>query len=279
MATYEQTVAIHDQIESMYETIHAARAYIRGHRRIAKSIPVPSGAPTLLEHDRVFCALAIRAATTKRAVFTLCDGGDGDSAMVLARTVMETAVLMAWMMGGDGLVRLETYALFGAALHQRLFEVIEKYYHDKPELMRLARDKSDPYTRAIAQQVFGGREDTWAYFPNPEKPGKLRRVTVKEMFDELQPGGDGFAYVVPYARGSQFVHSGPLSVTSTVKHALTLETFMVAAVPSTAYCEEALSISNVGMLLALSALSNYTGIDLTEPIVQARDAMLAVAHD
>jgi hypothetical protein len=276
MATYEQTAEIHHQIEALYHIVGAGRAFIRGHRRIGKSIPIPTGAPNLLEHDRVFCALSARAATTKRAVFTVCEAGDGDSAMILARTVMEAGVLMAWMMGGDGLVRLETYALFGAALHQRLLNVIETYYRDRPELMRLARDKSDPYTHAIAQQVFGGKEDTWAYFPHPDKPGKLRKITVKEMFEELQPGGDGFAYAVPYARGSQFVHSGPLSVTSAVKHVLRLDTFAVAPVPSTEYREEALSISHVGMLLVLSALSGYTGIDLTDGITRVRAAMLAV---
>lgn len=279
MATYESSATIHQRIQGLYPSVEQANALFRQHQRIGHSIPVPTGGPKLLQHDPVFCSLAIRAATTKAAVSTLCEAGDGDSAMILARAVLENGVLMRWLLGGEGRVRLETYALFGAVLHERLVQIVKTFYNNKSELLNMARDRSDPYARAIAQLVFGGKNDTWAYFPHPTKPGKLSRVTIKQMFTELQEdGGGAFAYEVPYANGSQFVHSGPLSIRSLVPYVLSLDRFTLRPVPRDDRREEAMSISNVGMLVALDALNDYIGLDLAEPIQEIAQAMVAASE-
>src|SRR5205809_32560 len=105
MATYESSEAIHWRIQGLYPSVEQAKALFRQHQRISHSIPVPTGGPKLLQHDPVFCSLAIRAATTKAAVRTLCEAGDGDSAMILARAVLENGVLMRWLLRGEGRVR------------------------------------------------------------------------------------------------------------------------------------------------------------------------------
>jgi hypothetical protein len=170
-------VAVHEAIEALYPEVEKHAAYFRDWVTVSPMIPRLQGLPSATDNDHVFCALAIRAATTKRALFRLATDGDGDTAMVLARVILENAVLMAWMLKGQGRVRLETYILFGAVLSERLVEIVEKYYADNAALLAMARNKTDPYARAIASDVFGGRDDTWAYFPNPDKPGRLKRVT------------------------------------------------------------------------------------------------------
>jgi len=67
-------------------------------------------------------------------------------------------------------------------------------------MLEIARDKSDPYHVAIAETVFDGTDNTWAYFPS-NKPGRLRKIPIAEMFkgagDEVG-AGSSFAYDGPY---------------------------------------------------------------------------------
>jgi hypothetical protein len=66
------------------------------------------------------CALAIKAATTKRAVFTVCELGDGDNAMALTRVLLENACLLEWLIRGRGRQRLEAYVMFTSVQHERV---------------------------------------------------------------------------------------------------------------------------------------------------------------
>jgi hypothetical protein len=84
--------------------------------------------PRVVETDRVFCALAVRAATTQRAVVTLAEAGDGDNAMALSRVLTENACLMQWLLGGPGRGRLETYIVFLSVLHTRTVDLPDKYF-------------------------------------------------------------------------------------------------------------------------------------------------------
>jgi hypothetical protein len=187
MIEYETALDFHRQIESLYPEVERHHAWFRGLQLVGRNVPVPVGVSSGADTDRVFCALAIKAATTKRSVLTLCEAGDGDNASALARVVLENGFLMLWLLGGPGRDRLETYVLFMSVVHEQTISFLEKYAHD-PATVSLVKSKSDPYHRAIARSVFGGHDNTWAYFPIPDKPGKLRRVTIFEMFNEVAQG-------------------------------------------------------------------------------------------
>jgi hypothetical protein len=109
MTTYDAAVEFHRRIEGLYPQVERHGAWFRPMQLVGRNVPLPTGTRRKVDCDRVFCALAIKAATTKRAVFTPCEAGDRDSASTLARVVSENGVLMRWLLGGTGRDRLETY--------------------------------------------------------------------------------------------------------------------------------------------------------------------------
>ena len=271
---YERAVQVHHDIEALYPEIERHRAWFRGRQLVGRNVPQPVGCRSVVDLDRVFCALAIKAATTKRAVLTLCEDGDGDSAYTLSRVVLENGVLMKWLLGGDGRDRLETYVLFSSVLHERTISLIVEHFTHHPELVEEVVSHSDPYHVAIARTVFGGHENTWAYFPS-EKSGKLRHVQIAEMFQE---SSGGFAYAGPYAMASQFIHSGPQSLEGIVSHLLETRFFQLRVASSPRMAALALSDSNVAMLLALDALNDYIGLDLGGRVKEIADSWVDYAR-
>jgi hypothetical protein len=237
-------------------------------------VPLPTGKVPLVDLDRVYCALAIKAATTKRAVLSLCESGDGDSAYTLSRVILENGVLMSWMLDGEGRDRLETYVLFMSVLHEKTISLVTEHYQDRPEILEMATDKSDPYHVAIAETVFGDNENTWAYFPSG-RSGKFRQIRISEIFKDAV---GQFAYDGPYTMASQFVHSGPESLYGILRHLGSRQFFELSPRPSTERSAMALSDSNLAMLVALDALSTYMGLGLSERIKSMVDAWHAYAR-
>jgi hypothetical protein len=265
LTEYETAVQFHHRIEDLYPEVERHHAWFRGFHLVGRNVPVPTDVRSGVDTDRVYCALAVKAATTKRSIFTLCEAGDGDNASALARVLMENAYLMRWMLGGIGRDRLETYVLFMSVLHERTIRVVDKHFGHHPDFVRLVMSKSDPYHKAVARSVFGNHQNTWAYFPVPNKPGKLRQVKIVDIFKDVSEGDD-FAYEGPYASGSQFIHSGPESLFETLKQLMRSPVFQLSPMPLKTHRGTAIASSNASMLTALKALDEFIGLNLSERI-------------
>jgi hypothetical protein len=275
----DRGLQIHEWIESLYPKVERRGIRFRGLVEVSRSIPPPGdGGVAATDNDRTVCALAIKAATTKRTIAGLCKDGSGDDAMCLARVIIENAVLMGWMLNEPERTRLQTYILFSGVLRERLVEIVAKFYGDNPDLVESVRQTADPYRQAIAREVFGGKHDTWAYFPSLTRPRKLQRVGIKDMFLEVTGERDSFAYELPYVRGSQFVHSGPLSIFEIARTLKNRDVFCLEPIPSPEPASEALAISNVGMLLALAALDDYAALGLDAQITEIMQAFKEHAY-
>ena len=179
--TYRRALELAEQIETLYAEVEEHRAWFRSMEKVGPNVPLPAGRHSFVNVDRVFCALAIKAATTHRAVRILCEAGDGDSAASLSRVVLENGVLMRWLLEGPGHDRLQTYVLFLSVLHEKTIAVVEKYFNNHPELVDAAKAHSDEYHRAVARAVFGGNDNTWAYFPSSKGNGKLVQIRIAQM--------------------------------------------------------------------------------------------------
>lgn len=274
MSDYDFALTLHHRIVGMYREVADADLRFRRPEKVSPRFPVPPGFNSKVEADRVFCALAIKGATTKQSILTLCEEGDGDNALVLSRVLIELGVLMNWLLGGAGRDRLHTDMLFSSVIHERIIEIVNMFFEDRPAFLAAARSKSDPYHRAIARSVFGGNTNSWAYFPVDGKPGKLKQVKIVEMFRET----DGeFAYAMPYARGSQVVHSGPESILRTFRGLLGQQCFCLAPANDSTLCGEAMSLGNFGMLHVLGALDEYIGLDWSERLKAVADDWYAYA--
>jgi hypothetical protein len=284
--TYLKARELHREIESLYPEVERHRAWFRNMSFVGKNVPLPTGTIPIVDLDRVYCALAIKAATTKRAVLSLCESGDGDSAYTLSRVILENGVLMRWMLDGPGRDRLETYVLFMSVLHEKTIALVNEHFKDRPEMLEIAKDKSDPYHVAIAEAVFDGNDNTWAYFPSG-RPGRLRKIPIAEMFKgagDQGPAADQggatrtFGYDGPYSMASQFIHSGPESLYGILRNLTPRHFFALSPQPCRERCGMALSDSNIAMLIALDALSDYMGLGLERRITKMKDAWHAFAR-
>jgi hypothetical protein len=91
-AGYGRSLEVHYRIEALDRRIEQRGAYFRGMTPADSRLPFPPRKTPGLRLDPMVCALAIKAATTKRAVFTLCEVGDGDNVMALTLTGLSHVV-------------------------------------------------------------------------------------------------------------------------------------------------------------------------------------------
>lgn len=87
-----------------------------------------------------------------------------------------------------------------------------------------------------------------------------------------------FAYEAYYFDGSQYVHSGPDSVTRIGVAISRRRHFAVEPMPQSTHVVEALSVSNGAVLMALDALNDYVGLGLEPRILEIRDRWLEFAR-
>jgi hypothetical protein len=90
---YQRSLELHHEIESLYPRVEQYKAYFRGLTRVDSTLPHPPGITGGTRVDPLVCALAIKASTTKRAIVAVCELGDGDNALALARVLLENACL------------------------------------------------------------------------------------------------------------------------------------------------------------------------------------------
>lgn len=266
---YERSMEIHRRIEALYSRVEEQVAYFRGMMRADPALSIPPATSPGVVCDPIVCALAVKAATTKRAIALLCQHGDGDNALALTRVLMENACLLEWLLRGEGRRRLETYVMFTSVLHEQAVATIAQFRERFRSAGADPSVDSDPYHRAVSECLFSGTKDdraTWAF--SPEK-GVLRRVSVKQIFTEVT-GDSSFEYEMLYSMGSDIVHSGPFSLTRTLQHGLKRRTFMLQALPVEDGRTIALAVSNAAMLLVLASFDEYVGLGLAEELETLR---------
>lgn len=215
--------------------------------------------------DPIVCALAIKAATTKRPVVALCELGDGDNAFALMRVLLENARLLEWLIRGEGHRRLETYVIFTSVVHQRIVALAERF---RDRFIAAGVDslpKSDSYHQAVAEHVFGNTKDDRPTLELISYKGTLKRVSVKDMFDAIKDTQHSFSfeYQMMYGSlGSDIIHSGPFSLTRTLTTLLDRSMFVLRPTPLPDLCTLALAMSNAAMFLVLDSLNEYVGLGL-----------------
>lgn len=277
-AKYDRSLDLHRRIEALYPRVAEQRVYLRGLMRPDPAIPRVPGKSGGVMIDPIVCALAIKAATTKRAVVTLCEQGDGDNALVLTRVLLENACLLEWLIRGPRPRRLEAYAMFMSVVHEHIVALVERF---RDRFVAAGADSqltSDPYHRAVAEHVFGNPNNdrpTWKFGESESGERRKRKrkakgiqVTVKEMFEEIAEGGrDSFEHEVLYGSlGSDMVHSGPFSLAHGVATLLKESTCFLGPLPRADTRIIALAISNTAMLLVLDSLNEYSGLGLENDI-------------
>jgi hypothetical protein len=232
-----------------------------------------------VEADRIFCALALRAVATKDSIFTLCEAGHGEAAVALTRVLLENASLMAWQRLGPGRERLETYVLFSSVLRKQTIENRERFYQEFGWSSDEAKAAAapDPYHEAIAESVFRGHEDTWAYFPDPDNPRKLKRVGMRQMLEDLTEKERPFEYEVMYRMGNDQIHTSPFGVAYLLSHVKANKVFFLDVLHARDSRLVALEVSNVLMLVVLQTMDQYAGLGLEANIEDIHVATKALS--
>lgn len=276
---YQRSLELHRQIEALYSRVEQHRAFFRVVMPVDRRIPQPPGRVAASRLDPVVCALAIKAATTKSAVVTLCAVGDGQNALALTRVLLENACLLEWLNRGEGRQRLEAYVMFLSVQHERIARTVQRHEARFSAAGAPAAVRSDPYHHAVWTHVFQdnkknktvptrSQRPTWELDP---KPGQLHDIAVRDLFVEIADGKQSFEHDVLYgALGSEVVHSGPFSLLSIQSAIGRRDTFVLRPVPVDDECTVALAVSNTAMLLVLDTLTEYMGLDLSSELVQLK---------
>jgi len=263
-AGYQRSLEVHRQIEALYPRVEQEHAYFRALMPVDRAFPQPPGTTGGVSFDPLVCALAIKAATTKRAILAVCELGDGDNALALTRVLLENACMLEWLIRGEGRRRLEAYAMFTSVQHERVVGTVERHKDRFIAAGASAELKADPYHRAIWKHVFGDKKShrpTWE-FDRTTRKGEP--VSVHDVFKEIAEGKPSFEHDVLYGSlGSDIVHSGPFSLSRILASMANRQTFVLRPTPVADMCTIALASSNTAMLLVLDSLTQYLGLDLS----------------
>jgi hypothetical protein len=230
---YQRSLEVHREIEALYSRIEAHSAFFRGMVQTDPTIPHPPGMVRGVQLARIACAIAIKAATTKRAVLALCELVDGDNALALARVLLENACLFEWLIRGDGRRRFEAYAMFTSVAHERIVEIFGRH---RNRFLGAGAEAitSDADHRAVWNYTFrdGAGKPTKSHRPTWEfdrTNGKGKPIPTADTFREIE---GTFEYDVLYGElGSDIVHTGPFSLARTLQALGNRQTFILQPKP------------------------------------------------
>ena len=255
---------VHHQIVALYRKVAECNVWFRRPHRLSSQIPAPISGAREVDTDQAFCALAIKAASTKDSIYLLCEAGHGESALALSRVLFENAVLMAWQRLGPGRQRLETYILFASAQHEHWADTV---LHLDPQ----STPRSDPYHAAVTEAVFQGYDDTWAYFPNPQRPDKLQKVGMRTMLRDLPGNERPFEYQGLYRLGCDHVHTSPYSLGYLLAPVAARRMFFLEPLHASDSRVAALAVSNSSMLIVLDVMDEYVGLGIAADVKKLVD--------
>lgn len=276
-ARYLRAVEIHHRVVDLYRAVQRNANRFRARDR-ATLVPEGIGAfdsYPAIDRDRVVCALALKAATTKDAIFQLCELDLGDDAYCLSRVLLENAISLAWMLHDDRPRRIDTYTMFFAAVRERWRELGRLYYPDNAEIQAAVND-ADHFDRAVSEEVFDGKyHRTWARFDGKE-------VSLAQMMASLVSEGtisDGakpFAYAGAYFDGSAWIHSNAWSLAAFTERIQRTDRYLLEPVRATRQRTTALNVSNISMVLLLRALDDFLNLGIDE---QLKDLIKSLSDD
>jgi hypothetical protein len=258
---------IDDELKKLYSEVENYGAFFRKMDRPSRRIAFETGSSTfsVVDRDKAVLALSCKAIRTKAAIRTLAVAGMGDDAMALARVVLENCVILAWMLAEPhGVSRLDTYCLANAAIRTRVEGVIETHYDDNPDLRASVKSVVDGLDRAIADELFNDFYTTWAWFPDEPKSQQPKKISLRQMFLELsntEPDGikKSFAYDMVYFQASEFIHSGPSSLTR-IGRGLSGRTFALTDNADDYLSSTAMLVGNLATYLVVRLLFGYIGM-------------------
>lgn len=268
-AAYRRSLEVHRSLEALYPRVEQHAAFFRALMPADPTLPRPPGKTPGVRLDPVVCALAIKAATTKRAVLALCELRDGANALALTRVLLENACLLEWLIRGEGRRRLESYAMFLSVLHERVAITVARHEPRFRVAGAVAEVGSNPYHRSVWAHVFQDEKGrpttidrpTWEF---DRAKGKGQPVFVRGLFREITDTNNSYEYDVLYgALGSDIVHSGPFGLLSIQRLMGKRDTFVLKPMPDPELCTIALATSNTAMFLVLDTLTQYLGLDLS----------------
>jgi hypothetical protein len=256
---YATAASIYKEVQQICVDVSKVRAFRRRPSRASRILWPSTGKAPAVDPDGIICALVAKAATTHTAIKHLTDAGLAPDALALLRVLVENAVLVAWLLN-DSVFRLDLYCL-SMRLHIRHSKELTETFYPDEDVATVARELHKE--GAAIAEVFGDTQYRWARVIDPET-GRLKQVKFDDMCKEVAP--DGFMSDVVVFRLGQFVHSEiPSLVSFYNRHALD-RIFFVAAEPDDAHAGEALTMANLMMYHALSALNQYAALELDDKI-------------
>jgi len=175
--------------------------------RISNHLPPGIGITKGVQRDYAVCALANKGCNTHAGIRLLTDAGDGDSAMVLTRVLLETAVVFRWIML-DLPFRLDLYCLSTVLFKRRWTQLVQQHFSNQPDILAKAQLTSEE--AAVADAAFGNTAYRWARERQPN--GKFSDYSIDAMLKDIEkaeanPSNAGFMYDVTYFMHSAHAHS------------------------------------------------------------------------
>src|SRR3954454_23866682 len=161
---YTQAVEDYDALREIIPKFRSSHAWLRGADDLSDRIRalVPPGIPNTkgVLRDYVVCALANKGCNTHASVRMLTDAGNGDDAMVLARVLLETAVVFRWMMI-DPVYRLDLYGLSSKLFERHWAHLAVEHFSDQPDVVANAKAALTVDESALVQAAFGNVHYRW----------------------------------------------------------------------------------------------------------------------
>lgn len=210
---YSQAVADFDALRQILQKFRKERAWLRGpdhfsnriRQFIAPGVQITKG----VVRDRAVCALANKGCNTHASVRTLTDAGNGDDAMVLARVLLETAVIFRWIMI-DQPYRLDLYCLSSGLFRRRWTQLAVQHFSHEPGVVADANAAFTAEDSAVVQAAFGNALYRWAR--ERQSDGKFLDYSVGDMVKDIEKAEatsatKDFMYDVSYFMHSAHAHA------------------------------------------------------------------------
>jgi len=268
-ANYAQAIEDHKALRRILPKFRNARAWLRDSDyfsdRITRFLPPGTAITKGVLRDNAVCALANKGCNSHAAVRALADAGNGDDAMVLARVVLETAVVFRWMMI-DQPYRLDLYCLSSQLFKRRWTQIALQYFSHEPDIVAKASAALTTEEAAVVDAAFGNVRYTWARERQPD--GKFAEYSFDGMLKDIQTAegsavSNDFMYDVSY-----FMHSAHAHATADgLRHFTTLATeryFSCEFGFNSGNCTTALQGANTYLCWLLGHVSSYLGLDEIE---------------
>ncbi len=210
---YAQAVEDFDAFRQILPKFRNERVWLRDadyvSPRIMKFVAPGTRLARGVVRDNAVCALANKGCNTHASVRTLTDAGNGDDAMVLARVLLETAVIFRWMMI-DQPYRLDLYCLSSALFTRRWTQLVVQHFSHESRVVADANAALTAEDSTVVQAAFGNAHYKWAR--ERQSDGKFFDYSFKDMLEEIEKAEGtsatkNFMYDVSYFMHSAHAHA------------------------------------------------------------------------